>query len=54
MTFDLKDSSSKEPCFENGYRGGLRVKFFKKKLDDFPKIQGTGDVVALRGARVRA
>lgn len=47
-SFSIADSS-----YGNAYDDGLKVRFFRPLLCDMPAIRGTGDVVLLRGIKIK-
>ncbi|MCJ1465749.1 hypothetical protein MMC07_004368 [Pseudocyphellaria aurata] len=47
-SFTLADTSFSYPG------EGLRVRFFNKEIQSLPKFQGTGDVVILRGVKIKS
>lgn len=49
ITFKLQDPRLRDAF----YRGeGLKVRYFKKRMEDLPPIKGIGDIVLLRSANV--
>ena len=43
-----------DPSYGGVYDDGLKVRFFRKSASELPAIRGTGDVVLLRGVKIKA